>query len=177
MASEESCGPVLIVDPDASTRREAARLLADAGLHALGVASGEECLSQARRNPPSLVVIEVDLPRLSGYEVCRELREEFGERLPILFMSGDRVEPRDRVAGLFIGGDDYVAKPFHAGEFLARVASLLRRMPPAHRAPDGLTHREREVLQLLSEGLSQSAIARTLVISPRTVGTHIQNIL
>lgn len=177
MASEGSCGPVLIADDDESARGEAAGVLAAAGLQVLEVASGEECLASARRESPALVVLEVDLPRLSGYEVCRELREEFGPRLPILFVSADRVEARDRVAGLYVGGDDYLAKPFHSGEFVARVMTLLRRVPAEEEAPVGMTQREREVLQLLADGLSQTAIARTLVISPRTVGTHIQNIL
>jgi DNA-binding NarL/FixJ family response regulator len=177
MAHERSCGPILIVDADPRARAETARVLAEAGLEAVEVSSGEECLARAREQPPALVAIEVNLPRLSGYEVCHELREGFGPGLPILFMSADRTEPRDRVAGLYVGGDDYLAKPFDAGEFLARVTSLLRRTPQPAGANTDLTEREHEVLQLLAEGLSQRAIARMLVISPRTVGSHIQSII
>jgi DNA-binding NarL/FixJ family response regulator len=171
-------GRVLIIDDDGSARNEAAQLLASAGISASEAATGEDGLARARRERPALVILEVGLPRLSGYEVCRELRDEFGNDLPILFVSGDRIEPRDRVAGLELGADDYLAKPFHAGEFLARVRCLLKRSSVvAEPESVGLTEREREILQLLADGHSQAAIATRLVISSKTVGTHIQNIL
>jgi DNA-binding NarL/FixJ family response regulator len=180
VAHGRSCGPVLVIDDDEPARAEIVRLLVETGLSTVEAASGEEGLRRARRDRPSLVVLEVALPRLSGYEVCHKLREEFGESLPILFVSTDRVEPRDRVAGLYVGGDDYLAKPFHAGEFLARVARLLRRdgvVQAPGASASGLTRRELEILGLLAAGVSQRGIASTLVISPRTVGTHIQSIL
>jgi len=177
MVYERSCGPILVVDNDATACADEAVVLREAGFEAVELSTGEECLALARRRSPSLVVIDVDLPRLSGYEVCQELRLAFGERLPILFISADRVEPRDRVAGLYVGADDYLAKPFDAGEFLARASRLLRRATLTGHDPTDMTNREREILQLLADGLSQTAIARTLVISPRTVGTHIQNIM
>jgi len=70
---------------------------------------------------PLLVVLEVALSDLSGYEVCRQLRDEFGEELPIILVSGERVDPLDRAVGLLIGADDYLVKPLDADEFLARV--------------------------------------------------------
>jgi DNA-binding NarL/FixJ family response regulator len=121
---------------------------------------------------------------VSGYEVCRELRDTFGDDLAIIFLSGDRTEPHDRVAGLLLGADDYIVKPFDEGELLARIRSSLRRSAPSNdggadsAATDAsLTSREREVLSLLARGLSQADIAGTLVISPKTVGTHIQRVL
>ena len=57
-------------------------------------------------------MLDVQLPGMSGYEICRELRDEFGEGLPILFVSGFRTESLDRVAGLLVGADDYLVKPF-----------------------------------------------------------------
>jgi DNA-binding NarL/FixJ family response regulator len=178
LVTQRSGGHVLIIDDDRTARSEAVRLLTSAGIAVSEAATGEDGLARARRQRPALVVVEVGLPRLSGYEVCRELRDEFGDELPILFVSGDRVEPRDRVAGLELGGDDYLPKPFHSGEFIARVRCLLRRSSVG--SPwdsSGLTEREREVLQLLADGHSQAAIAARLVISPKTVGTHIQSIL
>jgi two-component system, NarL family, nitrate/nitrite response regulator NarL len=132
------------------------------------------------------VLVEVNLPEVSGYEVCRELREAFGEEVAIIFLSAHRTETNDRVAGLLIGADDYIVKPFDSDELLARVRSVLRRFQPARRGSksealgagvESLTARELEVLRLLAGGLDQGAIATQLVISPKTVGTHIQRVL
>jgi DNA-binding NarL/FixJ family response regulator len=124
------------------------------------------------------VVLDVKLPGVSGYEVLRQLRDQFGEALPVLIVSGVRPEPYDRAAGLMAGADDYLAKPFAPEEFVARVRSLIRRAAPR---PAGistlLTSREIEVLRLLAQGLSQQDISEDLVLSPRTVGTHIEHIL
>jgi DNA-binding NarL/FixJ family response regulator len=127
---------------------------------------------------PRLVVLEVALPGLSGYEVCHQLRNEFGEALPIVFVSGDRTEPFDRVAGFLIGADDYLIKPFAPDELLARVRRLARRTAPVPASvASKLTNREMEVLRLLAEGLEQDDIARQLFITRKTVGTHIENIM
>jgi DNA-binding NarL/FixJ family response regulator len=146
------------------------------------IESGEEALAEARRERPNLVVLEVRLSDMSGYEVCRSLKDEFGDAVGVIFVSRDRTETSDRVAGLMIGADDYMGKPLAADEFVARARGLARRTEaydhlkaPAVRA--GLTARELEVLQLLADGLDQDSIARRLVVSPRTVGKHIEHIL
>jgi DNA-binding NarL/FixJ family response regulator len=124
------------------------------------------------------VIVDVCLPDLSGYEVCRQLKERFGEGLPVLMVSGHRTESFDRVAGLLIGADDYLAKPFAADELLARVRGLVRRSPSlAPSLASKLTAREMEVLQLLARGLDQDDIAGRLFISRKTVATHIDHIL
>ena len=146
---------------------------------------GREALELANSARPALVLLEVNLAQVSGYEVCRELRDAFGEDMSIIFVSGDRTEPYDRVAGLLLGADDYVVKPFDEGELLARIRSSLRHSESVPRAlANGskssiasLTARELEVLGLLARGLAQADIAGKLVISPKTVGTHIQRIL
>jgi len=174
--------PVLVVDPDTAQGRLLATLLRRAGFRPNVVASGEQALAEARRERPQLVLLEVRLEDISGYEVCRALREDFGEALGIMFLSGDRNEASDRVAGLLLGADDYLGKPVAEDELLARVRALVRRAgaydhlkAPALRA--GLTARELEVLQLLAEGCDQHAIAQRLVVSHRTVGKHIEHIL
>jgi DNA-binding NarL/FixJ family response regulator len=149
------------------------------------VEDGREVLEVARNERPAVVLLEVNMPGLSGYEVCRELREGFGRELSIIFVSGERTESFDRVAGLLLGADDYIVKPFHDGELLARIRTHLRRFDPVPRVLGSgskitvatLTDRERQVLKLLARGLSQVDIADKLVISPKTVGTHIQRIL
>jgi DNA-binding NarL/FixJ family response regulator len=121
------------------------------------------------------------MPGISGYGVCHALRDEFGESLPIMFVSGERTEPYDRVAGLLVGADDYLVKPFAPDELLARVRNLIGRRQPAissgRGAPSTLTERELDVLRLLADGLDQDDIARQLFISPKTVSRHIEHIL
>jgi DNA-binding NarL/FixJ family response regulator len=115
---------------------------------------------------------------MSGYEVRHQLRQRFGEELSIIFMSGERTEPEDRVAGLLIGADDYITTPFDSSEFLARVRRGLVKSARQEGAVDSqLTPREHEVLRLLATGVGPEEMARKLFISPKTVGTHIQRIL
>lgn len=175
MPSEPSTGPVLVVDDDASLRELVTALLHRSGYTAHEIATGEEALEAARLERPLLVVLDVKLPGTSGYEVCRMLRDEFGNGLPILFLSGERTEPLDRVAGLLLGADDYMVKPFDPDELMARVRALLRRSAPSENG--ALTPRETQVLGLLARGLRQKQIARELSISARTVGTHVEHIL
>ena len=91
------------------------------------VATGEEALAFARKQRPAAVVLDVILPGTTGYEICRELRETYGEHLPIVFMSGDRVEAPDRVVGLLLGADDYLVKPIDPDELTARLRRLITR--------------------------------------------------
>ena len=99
-----------------------------------------------------------------------------------MFLSGDRTESFDRVAGLLIGADDYMTKPFDADELIARVTRMLERLDSSlaqslEADRFGLTPRECEVLGLLVDGLYQPEIAERLYLSPKTVGTHIQRIM
>ena len=168
---------ILIVDDDAALRAFVATVLEQAGYRTIEAGTGEDALEAVRAERPHLLVLDVRLPGLSGYEVCHQVRREFGESLPILFVSGERMESFDRVAGLLLGGDDYLVKPFAPGELLARVRRLVRRAPPAvATAASSLTSREAEILRLLAAGLEQREIADRLVISPKTVAVHIGHI-
>ena len=172
-------GTVLVADEDAASRAELARLLEASGYRVLEVASGGEALRSAVELRPSAVLLEIPLGDLSGYEVCRALREE-SDHIPIVFVSAARTESYDRVAGLLVGADDYIVKPYAPDELLTRVRNLLRRSHSNGngRAPTAkLTKREREVLQLLAEGLRAGDIATQLFITRKTVSTHVENIL
>jgi len=173
---------ILIVDDDPTVRRLLATLLERAGYETVEAASGEEGLELARQHSPRLVLLDINLPGTSGYAVCNELRQTLGQQFPIIFLSGERTESFDRVAGLLIGADDYLTKPFDSDELIARVSRMLDRLDQQRvQAPDadlyGLTPRECEVLGLLVDGLSQPEIAERLYLSPKTVGTHIQRIM
>ena len=178
---ESDCGPILIVDDDAVFRELVGTLLGRIGHLTNEAASGEDALEKALAQRPSLVLLDVDVPGVSGYEVCRELRDAYGAALPIVFVSGSRVDRLDVVGGLLVGADDYLVKPIDPDELLARVRGHLARAGTPEPALDGavpnLTPREREILALLASGRDQRAIAAELVISSKTVATHIQRIL
>jgi DNA-binding NarL/FixJ family response regulator len=178
VAVSTSLGVALIVDSEEDARLSTAELFEHAGFEVVAVATGEEAVEIARATPPSVVILEIPLEGVSGYEVCRTLREALGPELPILFVTGARTEPYDRVAGLLVGADDYVVKPYAADELLTRARRLVERAQPlAASVAERLTKRELEILQLLARGLTQAQIAERLVISPKTVGTHIEHIL
>jgi DNA-binding NarL/FixJ family response regulator len=169
---------ILLVDDDEGMRAVLTEVFSAAGFTALTAASGEEALELAASDKPALVVLEVSLPGCSGYEVCSRLRQTFGQTMGIVFLSGERTESLDHVAGLLLGADDYVVKPFDPDQLVARVRAILRR--GAHEVPkqaSGLTRREQQILQLLAQGQAQAEIASELVISAKTVGTHIEHIL
>jgi DNA-binding NarL/FixJ family response regulator len=178
-ARQRDCGHLLVADGDVQLRGNLVRVLREAGYTALETGLGSEAVDLVRCERPDLIVLEVDLPGLSGYEVCRRVREEHGSTPLILFVSGDRTDSLDRVAGLLLGGDDYLLKPFAEEELLARTRVLLRRLAerPGNGHVGSLTARERQVLSLLADGLDQRQIAERLVISRKTVGTHIERIL
>lgn len=167
---------VLIVDDDEGFRALVRDVLERAGFAIEEAACGNSAIGSALDRRPSLVLLDVALPSVSGYEVCRRLREHYGQELPIIFLSGDRTEVHDRVAGLQLGGDDYMTKPFVEDELIARVQALLRRAS-THPPRSGLTKREQQVIELLAAGLSQKRIATRLEISTATVGSHVEHIL
>ena len=169
---------MLIADADETSRETLARVLRAAGYDVQQAETGESALSIARSTMPSAVILEVPLPGLSGYEVCHTLRSEVGRVLPVLILSGVRTEWYDRIAGLLLGADDYMVKPYAEGELLARLARLIERARVAlPRGVHDLTPRELEVLGLMGEGLRHEQIARRLFISPKTVATHVEHIL
>lgn len=175
-------GSILIVDDDDNCSSLVSALLTRAGFSTIEAATGDAALAMARSHHPSVVLLDVNLPGVNGYEVCRELKDKFGQELPVVFLSGERTEPFDRVAGLLIGADDYIVKPFDPDELVARVRRLAVRttVETSRRAEAGLaglSPREDEVFRLLADGLSQREIADRLFISERTVATHIQRIL
>ena len=123
---------VLIVDDDPHIRQLLAFAFHKAGLDTLEAADGVEALAQVERRSPDLVLLDINMPRMDGLEVCRKLRA--GSDVPIFFLSS-RDDEIDRVLGIELGGDDYVVKPFSPREVVARALAILRRSAPPRALP------------------------------------------
>jgi DNA-binding NarL/FixJ family response regulator len=179
----DSQGGILVVDDDVGFRSFVAGLLESVGYETKQLESGVAVLPAVAEERPGAVLLDVQLPGLNGYEVCHQLRDRYGDSIAIVFVSGERSQALDRAAGLLVGADDYLVKPIDPGELVARLRRLLERAGGngGRAARNGklasLTPREREVLDLLANGERQEEIATQLVISPKTVATHIQRIL
>ncbi len=124
-ANQPTKQPVLVVEDEASIRRGLCDVLAFHGYAPEGVERGDDGLAAALRNQHALVVLDVMLPGLNGFDVCRQLRAQL-PRLPILMLTARGAET-DVLDGFRAGADDYVTKPFSVAELMARVDALLRR--------------------------------------------------
>jgi len=155
-------------------------LLRRLGLPSVAFAKSMDAATALNATPPAVAILEVED---GGCAFLRELRDRYGPDLPAVLVSAERVTPADVVAGLLVGADDYAAENMDAEEFLARVRRLIERTKPAQNATadlrrlSSLTQREREVLALTTEGLTQKQVATAMGISIKTVGAHMQNLL
>ncbi len=116
---------ILIAEDDPNIRLGLVATLESEGYAVTAAADGAQALKLFPQEKFALVILDVMMPKASGYEVCRELRAR-GERVPVLFLTA-KGEEVDKVVGLKLGADDYVTKPFGVHELLARVEALLRR--------------------------------------------------
>ena len=122
--------PVLIIEDDPDISESLKYNLEREGLSTIVAATGEQGLNEAlnERNPPVLIMLDLMLPGMSGTELCRRFRREpLTRRTPIIMLTAKSSES-DRVAGLDLGADDYITKPFSVRELLARVRAVLRRL-------------------------------------------------
>jgi len=123
-----SNGTVLLVEDEESIGALVRTYLGRDGYRVVWVRTGEEALAELVRHPVRIVVLDIGLPGMDGFEVCRQLRSR--SSVPILMLTARDEEP-DRVAGLELGADDYVPKPFSPRELAARVKAILRRADPS----------------------------------------------
>jgi len=127
---------ILVIEDDPAILRGLVDNLRFESYEVLSATDGETGYCLIRDKKPHLIILDLMLPRLSGYEVCRRVREE-GITTPILMLTA-RGEDGDKVLGLDLGADDYVTKPFSIRELLARVRAFLRRTNPAKTPPNEL---------------------------------------
>jgi two-component system OmpR family response regulator len=177
----ENKGRVLVVDDESNITDLVAMALRYEGFEVDVAATGRSAVEAARSKPSNLLILDVMLPDVDGFEVARELSLS-GHRVPILFLTA-RDATEDKVRGLTIGGDDYVTKPFSLEELVARVHAILRRSsggPETNRLEfadlvmDLDTHevwRESESIELTA---TEYRLLRYLMLNPRRVLTRSQ---
>jgi len=115
---------ILVVDDDPPSVKMISFLLQEEGYEVIAAANGVEALRLVEERAPDLIILDIMMPHIDGLEVCRRIRER--SNVPIIFLSA-KGETSDRVLGLDMGADDYLAKPFEPAELLARVRAVLRR--------------------------------------------------
>ncbi len=135
---------ILVVDDEAILLETIAFQLERQGYEVVTSADGEDALNKAREHHPDLIILDIMLPKLDGFEVCRKLRQEMNT--PILMLTA-RDDEIDRVVGLEVGADDYLTKPFSMRELLARVKALLRRVRLIKEETNFLIEQKHEVLR------------------------------
>jgi two-component system KDP operon response regulator KdpE len=144
---------ILIVDDEPNIIATVAPLLRARGYEVYSAMSGQTALDAVERDKPDLIVLDLTLPDMDGVEVCRRLRETSG--VPILVLSARGAEA-DKVNALDAGADDYVTKPFGAGELLARIRAALRRIDTASQGSDPIARGDlvvdRERFRVLRDG-------------------------
>ena len=123
---------ILVVDDEPKIVKQARDYLERSGYRVLASADGKTALAMARHERPDLVVLDLNLPKLDGLDICRALRRE--SDVPIIMLTA-RVDEPDRLIGLELGADDYITKPFSPRELVARVRAVLRRVRGGVRTP------------------------------------------
>ncbi len=196
---------LLVADDDLGIRVAVGDYLESLGYAVTTAANGKLALDAIARIHPHLLVLDISMPEMSGYELVRQVRlEPMTRLLPVVFLT-ERNETSDRILGYQAGCDSYLAKPFELDELGAIVRNLLDRaqlvtdwrqvaplpvvtFPGASNGASGelpkmvaiegvdLTQREREVVSLLSQGLSNPQIGAKLHLSPRTVEKHVTSL-
>ncbi len=123
--SPSTSGPILIIEDDKNIAALVDQYLTTEGFHTIIATDGVTGLAQAKRDHPILIILDLMLPGIDGWEICREIRKV--SDVPILMLTA-RTEEIDRILGLSLGADDYVVKPFSPREVVERVKAILRRL-------------------------------------------------
>ncbi len=188
---------ILIVDDDRTLRTALSRHLESQGYLVQDVESGNDAMQIFEDNLPDLVVSDIVMPGIDGFEFCRRLRAtRAGQLIPFIFLSA-KGEIDDRIQGHHIGADDYLIKPFDMRELVAKIEAQLERSRRTHAeilrliqtsnqmngktatapSPLPLTPAEEKVFWEAIQGFTNKQIGDRLFVSPRTVQTHLSNIL
>lgn len=184
---------LLIIDDEPNLLRAVAACLRGEGYEVDTARSGEEALVQIAQRLPDLIVSDIRMPRMDGYALARQLRNNPRTHLiPIVFLTA-KDESADRIAGIRSGVDAYLTKPFEPDELVAVIGNILTRVERTHAeiarligsnireqiafTDEELTEAEQRIASAVASGLSNKEIAAELGVSVRTVENHISHIL
>jgi DNA-binding NarL/FixJ family response regulator len=191
---------ILFVDDDPGIRLSVSDYLEMSGYMVVTAKNGQEALGMVEEYQPHLLVTDIVMPKMDGYELVRQVRQRPEFRLlPVIFLTA-RTNTEERIRGYQLGCDFYLAKPFDIKELAAMIRNLLERRSQLIQAelsrdqvtpktPDTegttqvavntwkLTRRERQVLELLTHGHSNADIGEQLHLSPRTIEKYVSNLL
>jgi DNA-binding NarL/FixJ family response regulator len=191
---------ILIVDDDLGTRLSISDYLELSGYLVITANDGQEALAMVEEYHPDLIVTDIVMPRINGYELVRRVRKKPSDRLlPVILLTA-RIKTQERILGYQSGCDLYLPKPFELEELAAAIRNLLERSQiiqsefrlshpvnlgifntiSSHEKSKNLsflTSREQEVLELLTHGLSNADIGHQLHLSPRTVEKYVSSLL
>ena len=189
---------ILVADDDLGTRLSIGDYLESIGYSVISAQNGRDALRLVEETQPHLIVTDITMPQMDGYELVRQIRQRPILRLlPVIFLTG-RTATDEKIRGYQLGCDVYLEKPFELPELGAIVRNLLERLQmieqewrrtavlqPSVRefssamaiAPLNLTQREQDVLKFLSDGLSNNQIGDRLHLSPRTVEKYVSSLL
>lgn len=143
---------ILVVDDEANIRELAKLYLQKDGYRVETAVNGTQALAKLKQNPPALLVLDLMLPEMDGWEICRRVRAE--SNLPILMLTA-RTDDIDKIVGLEMGADDYLTKPFNPRELVARVRAILRRAQPSG---ESHAHKPRQLGNVLLDPTSREVI-------------------
>ena len=152
---------LLVVDDEDNLRSMLNAALRHHGFAVSQAGNGREALTALAEQSPDLVVLDVMMPELDGFEVCRRMRAD-GDRTPVLFLTA-RDSTEDKVRGLTLGGDDYLHKPFSLDELVARIEAILRRSGASNSSADVLALHD---LTLDDDAHHVTKAGRTVALSP-----------
>lgn len=181
---------ILLVDDDPSCTALLKRYLESEGYEVLSAKNGQQAIDLLNQTPPDLIITDVMMPKMDGYELLQEIRQDpMTNWIPVIFLSAKSLSS-DRLRGLSAGANAYIVKPFNVDELMIQVKSLLqssqllrqhilRQTERRIQVPTGvkLTNAELSVAKLVAQGLSNSEIAQRLYSSKRTIESHISHML
>ena len=153
---------ILVAEDEYHIRKGLSSILQAEGYEVVEAANGEEALTLFEREAPHFVCLDIMMPRLNGYDVCKKIRER-DRQVPIIFISA-KSEEVDKVLGLELGADDYIVKPFGVREVVARIRTVTRRYLAAHQSADDPATAPFEMHDLLVFPLELRARRGELVI-------------
>jgi two-component system OmpR family response regulator len=175
--SKEAQLRILVVDDEEPIRDLVSSALRFAQFEVTVATSGIEALKAVSLSSPDLIVLDITMPQLDGWEVCRRLRRD-GDTTPVIFLTA-RDEQEEKVRGLRLGADDYLTKPFSLEELIARIHAVLRRAVPANREVETLNfkdlameedaHRVRRGDRLIDLSPTEFALLRYFLMNPERV--------